>query len=174
MCQLQAHDHDRWCSLKKNESAHPELRNAASPPQFGGKLDALAIDSYGDLVMTEIKPSNGGHIYTAPFQVAKYASLLSKFAKKDEDLLRENITCLIKQKSALGLFNAPPRTLREGFSVIPTVAIGGSDSSQQVRTMMNIARQIADATRTDDRIQRMQIIEFNIDRSCRGLVWKMH
>ena len=83
------------------------------PPKSGRKLDQLAVDSEGRLVLLELKDGLGGNagVYYSPFQLLRYVwEWLSAWEEVRDDL-RE----LIEARKYLGLMPRSTPVLAEGI-----------------------------------------------------------
>ncbi len=94
-----------------------------TPP--GDKLDALAIDNRGRLLVIEVKPgtqTNG--LGFTPVQVAMYVRLLRAWIQADQEGAREVLMGMARQRRALGLAPGAIPELRRPIEVVPVIAVG--------------------------------------------------
>ncbi|MGH2758689.1 MAG: hypothetical protein ACRDKJ_03895 [Actinomycetota bacterium] len=95
-----------------------------NPREFGGKLDLLAIDKDGRLLVMEVKPATyGSGIVWSPLQVMFYAELFQEWATKADDAT-ECLRAMLDQRVELGLTKYA-HELKEPLEIIPVVAVGG-------------------------------------------------
>lgn len=55
-----------------DETQRDSLRWARLPERLGGKIDQIAVDSDGNLVLVELKPASESSVYYAPLQLLQY------------------------------------------------------------------------------------------------------
>ena len=98
---------------------------AKGRPVPGDKIDALAIDDRGRLLVIEVKPGTAsGTVVWTPMQVAVYVQLVRAWCDDNPESAREVCVGMAQQRVELGLTTAPTHDVRLPVDVVPVIAFG--------------------------------------------------
>ena len=119
------------------------------PESFGNKLDALAVDRDGRLLVIEVKPATelNGTAWT-PLQVAVYHHLFSAWLKSAGDEAATVIGGMLEDRAKLGLVETSTRIrLRPDLDPRPVIALG-ADQHQRLDLLYGRFATVLDACRS--------------------------
>jgi hypothetical protein len=120
------------------------------PPNTSqGKLDALAVDEEGRVLVIEVKPAVASLAGTTPAQVALYLRLLEAWVEQDESHAAAVIEGMLEQRVAVGLLDVAPE-LRRPVELLPVVALGGEISDRGRKILNQRMKLLADALAGQD------------------------
>jgi hypothetical protein len=121
--------HHAWQTMLTDGHAWAKKPNSST-----GKLDGLAVDSTGRLLVIEVKSAAADDVGTTPVQVAFYLLLLRAWINQDEAKAHDALSRMIAARHRLGLLEHHyeiRRPMQEHLR--PVVALGGAMSDDQRR-----------------------------------------
>jgi hypothetical protein len=131
---LTAKVHAMVTAAGRTDDWWPGVRDHGVLPGLGTKVDLIAVDDGGRLLVIEAKPPDAIEgIAWAPAQVQVYAALFAMLAERDgfDAVLNE----MLAQRVEVGLTN-PGAPVAHPVTVVPVVAIGAGPGSPMTLTRL--------------------------------------